>query len=89
MLSNKIINTLSPLREELNQFVHLDDGKDIAEIIHRIDKIIEKSSSSDADLSDDILQLSLQIEKLTKNTSHSLNILSFVSALKPIKKPTA
>jgi hypothetical protein len=88
MLSNKTIIELSPLREELKQFLHLDKGNYIAEIIDRIDGIIEKSSSSDADLSNDILQLSVQIENLTKNTSHSLNILSFVSALKPIKKPT-
>ena len=88
MLSNKTIDALSPLREELKQFLHLDEGKDIAEVIHQIDEIIEKSRSSDADLSNDVLQLSLQIENLTKNTSHSLNILSFISALKPIKKPT-
>ena len=88
MLSNKIITELSPLREELKQFLHLDEGNDIAEIIHLIDGIIEKSSSPDADLSNDILQLSVQIKNLTKTTSHSLNILSFVSALQPIKKPT-
>ena len=88
MHSNKTINALSPLSEELKQFLHLDEGKDIAEIIHQIDEIIEKSRSSDADLSNDIIQLSFQIENLAKITSHSLNILSFVSALKPIKKPT-
>jgi len=88
MLSNETITELSPLREELKQFLHLDEGNYIAEIIHLIDGIIEKSSSSDADLSNDILQLSAQIKNLTKTTSHSLNILSFVSALQPIKKPT-
>ena len=88
MLSNKIITELSPLREELEKFMYLDEGNDIAEIIKRIDGIIEKSSSSDADLSNDILQLAVQIENLIKNTSHSLNILSFASALKPIKKAT-
>ena len=88
MLSNKTITELSPLREELERFMYLDEGNDIAEIIHLIDGIIEKSSSSDADLSNDILQLSAQIKNLTKTTSHSLNILSFVSALQPIKKPT-
>ena len=41
MHSNKTINALSPLREELKQFLHLDEGKDIAEIIHQIDEIIE------------------------------------------------
>ena len=55
MHSNKTINALSPLREELKQFLHLDEGKDIAEIIHLIDGIIEKSSAPDADLSNDIL----------------------------------
>ena len=88
MLSNEIIAALSTLREELDQFLYLDDGKEIAEIIDRIDGIIEENRSSDTDLSNDILLLSSVIENLTKNTSHSLNILSFVSALKPIKKPT-
>ena len=88
MLSNEIIAALSPLREELVQFLHLDEGKEISEIIDRIDGIIEENRFSDTDLSNDILLLSSLIENLTKNTSHSLNILSFVSALKPIKKPT-
>ena len=88
MLSNEIIAALSSLRKELDQFLHLDEGKEIAELIDQVDGIIEKSSSSDADLSNDILQLSVQIKNLTKTTSHSLNILSFVSALQPIKKPT-
>ena len=88
MLSNEIIAALSPLRKELKQFLHLDEGKEIADIIHQIDKIIEKNNSSDTDLLNKILQLSVEIENLTKNTSHSLNILSFVSALKPIKKAT-
>ena len=88
MLSNEIIAALSPLRKELKQFLHLDEGKEIADIIHQIDKIIEKNNSSDTDLLNIILQLSVEIENLTKNTSHSLNILSFVSALKPIKKAT-
>lgn len=88
MLSKEIIAALSPLREELVQFLHLDEGKEISEIIDRIDGIIEGNRFSDSDLSNDILLLSSLIENLTKNTSHSLNILSFVSALKPIKKPT-
>ena len=88
MLSNEIIAALSSLRKELDQFLHLDEGKEIAELIDQIDGIIEKNRSSNTDLSNDILLLSSLIENLTKNTSHSLNILSFVSALKPIKKPT-